>query len=404
MDSLSGLSMSELNAAALEQFVYQPVSRTMITYLAEAAFSVIQCDPNMMPPPATETRTTTPNSHLPPTPPRSPLPRAVRHDDGPLPGLEEFITQLVVSSNVQVPTLMSTLVYLNRLKSRLQPMAKGLRCTTHRIFLASLILSAKYLNDSSPKNKHWASYSVIQTEAYNFGFSRTEVNLMEKQLLSLLSWDLRITESDLYRELEPFLAPIRQDIADRHVRRQRRKAEERARRKREEAEAWIAVHQPASIARKAVRYPTPPSSRDASRSPVRDLSPPPPALSYSSSTSSYASSVTSSSSSSSRLQSRAATPLSDPEVDDPKPYVYDPEAAAAMVSGLYDSPVEIVVSDNNSKAPPQRGVSGSRSLLPYEISAEELRDMHEVGGRQVAKRVRGVFGRVFGGNGGVAVR
>jgi hypothetical protein len=399
--------MSELNAAALEQFVYQPVSRTMITYLAEAAFSVIQCDPNMMPPPATEARTTT-NSHLPPTPPRSPPPRAVRHDDGPLPGLEEFITQLVVSSNVQVPTLMSTLVYLNRLKSRLQPMAKGLRCTTHRIFLASLILSAKYLNDSSPKNKHWASYSVIQTEAYNFGFSRTEVNLMEKQLLSLLNWELRITESDLHRELEPFLAPIRQDITDRHARRQRRKAEERARRKREEAEAWIAVHQPASIARKPVRrYPTPPSSRDASRSPVRELSP--PGLSYSSGASSYASSVVSSSSS--RLQSRAATPLTDPEADDPKPYVYDAEEAASASGGLYDSPVEIVVPDKAPRVPAKdagiyahnRGVS-SRSLLPYEISAEELSQMHDVGGKQVAKRVRGVFGRVFGGSSGVAVR
>lgn len=411
--------MSELNAAALEQFVYQPVSRTMITYLAEAAFSVIQCDPNMMPPPAAEPRA---GSQLPPTPPRSPPPRAVRHDDGPLPSLQEFITQLVVSSNVQVPTLMSTLVYLNRLKARLQPMAKGLRCTTHRIFLASLILAAKYLNDSSPKNKHWASYSVIQSEVYNFGFSRTEVNLMEKQLLSLLDWDLRITESDLYRELEPFLAPIRQDLTERHMRRQRRKAEERARRKREEAEAWIAVHQPASIARKAAaagqRYPTPPSSlpstssRGASRSPpvVHELSP--PALCYSSSASSSSSSYPSSViSSSSRLQSRAVTPLSDPEVDDPRPYVYDAEAVAQ--SGLYDSPVEIVVSSEKRPQVPvkeqpyvssmyashKRGPS-SRSLLPYEIGAEEL---HDAGGKQVAKRVRGVFGRVFGGS-GVAVR
>lgn len=425
MDPLSGLSLSELNAAALEQFVYQPVSRTMITYLAEAAFGVIQCDPNMMPPPAAEPRT---GSHLPPTPPRSPPPRAVRHDDGPLPGLQEFITQLVVQSNVQVPTLMSTLVYLNRLKARLQPMAKGLRCTTHRIFLASLILAAKYLNDSSPKNKHWASYSIIQNEVHNFGFSRTEVNLMEKQLLSLLDWDLRITEADLYRELEPFLAPIRQDLVERHMRRQRRKAEERARRKREEAEAWIAVHQPASIARRAAaaaqRYPTPPSSlppssstttsRGASRSPpaaVHDLSP--PALCYSSSaSSSYASSVDSSSS---RLQSRAATPLSDPEVDDPRPYVYDAEAVVRP-SGLYDSPVEIVVSSAKrpqvpaKELPPaqvglypshKRGPS-SRSLLPYEIiGADEL---HDAGGKQVAKRVRGVFGRVFGGSGVAAVR
>ncbi|KAG9756375.1 hypothetical protein KCU95_g20387, partial [Aureobasidium melanogenum] len=36
-----------------------------------------------------------------------------------------------------------------------------------------------------------------------------EVNLMEKQLLNLLNWDLIVREDDLYFHLEPFLAPIR---------------------------------------------------------------------------------------------------------------------------------------------------------------------------------------------------
>ncbi|KAG4220440.1 hypothetical protein PC116_g31081, partial [Phytophthora cactorum] len=222
--------MSELNAAALEHFVYKPVSPAMIAYLARAARDVIQCDPTMMPPPVQ-------NKSQHPTPPRTPSPKAVRCDDSSLPTLEEFITQLVRSSNVQVPTLMSTLVYLTRLKSRLQPMAKGLRCTTHRIFLAALILSAKYLNDSSPKNKHWAGYSHMNTENYSFGFSRTEVNLMEKQLLFLLEWELRITEEDLYRELDPFLAPIRDNIEASHARRMQRKEKLR---KQQEAEEWAA--------------------------------------------------------------------------------------------------------------------------------------------------------------------
>ncbi|KAK8069031.1 cyclin [Apiospora phragmitis] len=95
MASISGLTMEELNSEALERFVYQPVSNTMISYLADAAYSVIQCDPNMMPPPA-QNRTQLA------TPPRTPSPKAIPCHDAGLPTLEKFITQLVVSSNVQM--------------------------------------------------------------------------------------------------------------------------------------------------------------------------------------------------------------------------------------------------------------------------------------------------------------
>ncbi|KAI5464737.1 hypothetical protein BGZ63DRAFT_350069 [Mariannaea sp. PMI_226] len=383
MDYSRFLSIEELNKVALEQFVYQPVGRDMISYLADAAQNVIACDSNLMPPAPADSRT------LPPTPPRSPEPRTVRSEDGGLPTLEEFITQLVVSSNVQVPTLMSTLVYLARLKSKLQPMARGLRCTTHRIFLAALILAAKYLNDSSPKNKHWANYSNINTEMYSFGFSRTEVNLMEKQLLFLLEWDLRITEEDLYRELDDFLEPLRHKIAERHAKKMRQREEKRRR-----DELYAATH-----------YPTPPSSRGHSRSRqaspenthtythshTRTLSNPitPPGLTYSSSASSYASSVASS-----RAYSRATTPL-DSEQDGS--YVYD--ASAAQQDSLYESPVQIVPDVDYPKA---RVATSGR--LPYEITADEYQQqyqMHE-GQKKQRSAKRGMWGRLLGGS--VAVR
>jgi G1/S-specific cyclin PLC1 len=352
--------MGELNAAALDQFVFKPVSKEMISYLAQAACNVIQCDPSMMPPPAKDNSQYT-------TPPRTPSPsKAVRSDDSGLPTLEEFITQLVVSSNVQVPTLMSTLVYLTRLRSRLQPMAKGLRCTTHRIFLAALILAAKYLNDSSPKNKHWAAYSHLKSESYSFGFSRTEVNLMEKQLLFLLEWELRITEEDLYCELDVFLAPIRDEIEAKHLRRMARRRD----------------------------YLTPPSSRGSSRSRSRQNSPPahsirmvadvstPPELAYSSCGSSYASSV------SSRGGSRSSTPSSDLE----DPYI------AYTDGSLYASPVEVVLEIPQPVASRDIGKHG-KQLLPYEISAEELQELQDGNGRaKRAKTGRGMWGRMFGGN------
>jgi PHO85 cyclin-1 len=387
MSSISGLPLADLNAAALDHFVYQPVDRLMISYLAQAAYNVIQCDPSMMPPPPAQST----RAQLPPSPPQTPSPKAIRVDDSALPSLDEFITQLVVSSNVQVPTLMSTLVYLTRLKSRLQPMAKGLRCTAHRIFLAALILSAKYLNDSSPKNKHWANYSHISTDAGSFGFSRTEVNLMEKQLLFLLDWELRITEEDLYTELEGFLAPIRVEIDAKHTRRMQRKREEAARRKHAEADAWAAASQ----------FPTPPSSRgnSMSRHPAIEQqqqefvhyaqdAATPPGLAYSSgasSSSSYASSI------SSRQNSRSSTPLSAPE----DACFYDSD------TGLYESPVEVVLDVPQPAA--VRGFRKHGQLLPYEISPEELREMQD-GGSKVkrARTGRGMWGRMFGG--GVSVR
>ncbi|KAK1755615.1 hypothetical protein QBC47DRAFT_191903 [Echria macrotheca] len=356
------LSRTEIDEAALDVFVYKPVTPEMISFLAAASANVIQCDPTLMPPTPFESR-----------PPQI---KVVPSEDKNLPTLEEFITQLVISSNVQVPTLMSTLVYLNRLRSRLQPMAKGMRCTTHRIFLAALILAAKYLNDSSPKNKHWANYSVISTEAYNFGFTRTEVNLMEKQLLLLLEWDLRIQPEDLYRELDWFLEPIRADVRARHQRRMRRHAEKMMRL---EQEAWVSVN---SV---SVAYVSPPPSRDSSRS--RRASPPsddyrddtPPSL-YSSG-SSYAGSTT----------SRATTPIS--EVDPSEP------AIASYGEVEYESPIDYVApcvpeKDAIYTGAVRRKTPLNKGRLPYEISVEDARHLEENGGR--VKRMRGVIGRYFG--------
>lgn len=192
--------MHSYNVDALNEFVMLPVSREMITHLALQASKVIRCEGHVT--------ASSMNQQGQPTPPSTPPPLDPADTLPPLPPLEVFISSIVHRSQVQVPTLMSSLVFLARLRARLPPVAKGMRCTVHRIFLASLILAAKNLNDSSPKNKHWARYTAVRGYP-GFGFSLAEVNLMERQLLFLLDWDTRVNEEDLFQHFEPFLAPIR---------------------------------------------------------------------------------------------------------------------------------------------------------------------------------------------------
>lgn len=95
------------------------------------------------------------------------------------PPLRTFISVIVKRSAVRAGTLFAALVFLERLQRRLQSVARGMPCTCHRIFLATLIVTSKALHDASPKNKHWAKYAM-------WCFSIAEINLMEKQLLTIL--------------------------------------------------------------------------------------------------------------------------------------------------------------------------------------------------------------------------
>lgn len=180
---------------ALKIFSRQPVNLDMINFLVSTTNSIIQVkpqQPQQLPSPASLSllllllinSTTEILSVNPPI------------------TLTQFIKNLIKYSNVQTPTLMATLVYLNKLRNYLPANAVGMETTRHRIFLSALIVAAKSLNDSSPLNKHWTKY----TDGL---LTLQEVNLAERELISILNWNVNITQDELIYTLQPFLVGIK---------------------------------------------------------------------------------------------------------------------------------------------------------------------------------------------------
>ncbi|KAI9272631.1 hypothetical protein BDA99DRAFT_272570 [Phascolomyces articulosus] len=150
----------------LSDFMERPLSLSFLKYISDQASLVIPC------------HTTTKTTHT------------------VVPPLSNFINFLVRRSTVGPGTLLAVLVLLDRLRNRLAPIAKGMPCTRQRIFLATLIVTCKLLNDTAPKNRHWTHYAHY--------FTVEEINLMEKQLLALLDFELSISLNDLYTMLIRF--------------------------------------------------------------------------------------------------------------------------------------------------------------------------------------------------------
>ncbi|KIW21933.1 uncharacterized protein PV07_12659 [Cladophialophora immunda] len=168
---------------ALHHFVRLPVETGMIQYLAQQVPAEAQC---------VGLQQSRPGETLPP------------------PALDRFIHSLYRAAVVGVGTLMASLVYLARIRKALQHTAEGGPLSPHGIFLGSLILAAKVLNDCSPGNQCWAQYSSMREEDSEvFGFRLLDVNRIERDLLVLLDFDVLITEVDLFHHFEPFLLPIR---------------------------------------------------------------------------------------------------------------------------------------------------------------------------------------------------
>ncbi|KAH8798487.1 hypothetical protein DL96DRAFT_1539655 [Flagelloscypha sp. PMI_526] len=98
-----------------------------------------------------------------------------------------FVTDVVTTSEVSMPTLIAALAYITRAQPYLNIARE--EWALERVFLGALIVASKYTNDHTLKNIHWAACTGI--------FCKRDVGRVEREFLSVLDWDLVLSESDL---------------------------------------------------------------------------------------------------------------------------------------------------------------------------------------------------------------
>ncbi|KAL1759354.1 hypothetical protein FB107DRAFT_205336 [Schizophyllum commune] len=101
--------------------------------------------------------------------------------------LMSFVSNVIYRAEVPIAVILATLVYIERAKEHLHITVEDF--AHERVFLGALIVAAKYINDASPKNAHWALYTGI--------FTKRDVCLVEREFLSVLDFCLMLHADDL---------------------------------------------------------------------------------------------------------------------------------------------------------------------------------------------------------------
>ncbi|KAG9318747.1 hypothetical protein JVU11DRAFT_846 [Chiua virens] len=98
-----------------------------------------------------------------------------------------FVTDVLARAEVTIPTILVSLVYINRVKPHLQIALEEWAC--ERVFLGAVMVASKYLNDSTLKNVHWALCTGV--------FGKRDVGRIEREFLDVLDFELSVTEDDI---------------------------------------------------------------------------------------------------------------------------------------------------------------------------------------------------------------
>jgi len=98
-----------------------------------------------------------------------------------------FVTNVLTRAEVTIPTILVSLVYIDRAKPHLQIALEEWAC--ERVFLGAVMAASKYLNDSTLKNIHWALCTGV--------FGKRDVGRIEREFLDVLDFELSVSESDI---------------------------------------------------------------------------------------------------------------------------------------------------------------------------------------------------------------
>ncbi|RKP10027.1 cyclin-domain-containing protein, partial [Thamnocephalis sphaerospora] len=100
--------------------------------------------------------------------------------------LRLFVQEVLRRSRTSYVTLQTALFYLTRVQ-KLHERCDVRRPCGRRMFLASLVIATKYLQDRAYSNRAWSRVS---------GLSASEITRCERKLLQWLSWNLYIQEKE----------------------------------------------------------------------------------------------------------------------------------------------------------------------------------------------------------------
>ena len=113
-----------------------------------------------------------------------------------LPEFVFFVQKMTHLAQINARTLLVALIYLQRAKSNLPKRAVGSDDTNHRMFLGSLLVASKFLQDSS-----WSIATPLTNrrvyEICGGLFSLQDVCQLERAFLNLICYDCFVDEEIL---------------------------------------------------------------------------------------------------------------------------------------------------------------------------------------------------------------